>query len=138
MIQMETSEGACVEDVWIPSVCRVCSNCCGIRVHRKNGVVVKIEGLPESPHNRGRMCAKGMAAIMSLHDPARPKKALIRTNPKKGIGVDPGWREADWNEAMNLVVGKLRKVMVSRPSLAHSLYQLIDRNILSCCVFFLS
>jgi anaerobic selenocysteine-containing dehydrogenase len=115
MIQMETSEGACVEDVWIPSVCRVCSNCCGIRVHRKNGVVVKIEGLPESPHNRGRMCAKGMAAIMSLHDPARPKKALIRTNPKKGIGVDPGWREADWNEAMNLVVGKLRKVMVDDP-----------------------
>ena len=37
------------EDVWIPSVCRVCSNCCGINVHRKNGVVVKIEGLAGKP-----------------------------------------------------------------------------------------
>ena len=115
MIQMGPSEGAHVEDVWIPSVCRICSNCCGIRVHRINGVVVKIEGLPESPHNYGRMCAKGMANIMTLHDPARPRKALIRTNPEKGIGVDPKWREADWNEAMDLVVDRLRKSMVEDP-----------------------
>ncbi len=115
MIQMGTTAAAHTEDVWIPSVCRVCSNCCGIRVHRKNGVVVKIEGLPESPHNYGRMCAKGMANIMTFHDPARPKTALIRTNPKKGIGVDPQWREADWNKAMDLVVGKLKKSMAEDP-----------------------
>lgn len=115
MIQMRESAAAEVEDVWIPSVCRVCSNCCGIRVHRKNGVVVKIEGLPESPHNYGRMCAKGMSVVMGLYDPARPKTPLIRTNPEKGIGVDPKWRAAGWDEAMKLVVEKLGKAMADDP-----------------------
>ena len=103
------------EDVWIPSVCRVCSNCCGIRVHRKNGVVVKIEGLPGSPHNDGRICAKGLSAIMSFYDPARPQRPLVRTSPQKGIGVDPEWRETSWDEAMELVVANLAKVMTEDP-----------------------
>src|SRR5512142_2720893 len=103
------------EDVWIPSVCRVCSKCCGIQVHRNNGVVVKIEGLPGSPHNDGRICAKGLAAIMGIYDPARPRRPLIRTNPQKGIGIDPQWREASWAEAFDLVIGHLGRVMAEDP-----------------------
>src|SRR3990167_4115541 len=82
-----------LDDVWIPSVCRVCSNSCGIRVHRRDGVIVKIEGDPENPHNYGRICAKGMANIMSLYDPSRPQVPLVRTNSQKGLGIDPKWRQ---------------------------------------------
>ncbi|MBI3060126.1 MAG: hypothetical protein HYY81_12630, partial [Deltaproteobacteria bacterium] len=32
------------DDIWIPSVCKMCVNACGVRIHRVNGVVVKIEG----------------------------------------------------------------------------------------------
>jgi molybdopterin-containing oxidoreductase family molybdopterin binding subunit len=103
------------EDVWIPSVCRVCSNCCGIRVRRRNGVVIKVEGLPGSPHNDGRLCAKGLAAVMSFYDPARPQRPLIRTNAEKGIGVDPQWREASWEEAFDLVTANLARVMADDP-----------------------
>jgi len=103
------------EDIWIPSVCRVCSNCCGIAVHRKDGVVVKIAGLAGSPHNDGKLCAKGQAAIMSLYDPARPQRPLIRTNPQRGIGVDPQWREASWEEALERVSGRLATVMAEDP-----------------------
>ena len=103
------------EDLWIPSVCRVCSNCCGIAVHRKDGVVVKIAGLAGSPHNDGKLCAKGQAAIMSLYDPARPQRPLIRTNPQKGIGVDPQWREASWEEALERVSARLATVMADDP-----------------------
>ena len=103
------------EDIWIPSVCRVCSNCCGITVHRQNGVVVKIEGLAGSPHNDGRLCAKGQAAIMSFCDPARPQRPLVRTNPQKGIGVDPKWREICWQEALDIVARELAKVMADDP-----------------------
>ncbi|HXG52777.1 MAG TPA: molybdopterin-dependent oxidoreductase [candidate division Zixibacteria bacterium] len=103
------------EDIWIPSVCRVCSNCCGIRVRRKDGVVVKIEGLRDSPHNAGRICAKGLAAIMSIYDPDRPRRPLIRTNPRKGIGIDPEWRELSWDEAMETVAAKLARVMAEDP-----------------------
>ena len=37
------------EDVWIPSVCGMCPDQCGILVHRVDGVVTKIEGNPKSP-----------------------------------------------------------------------------------------
>lgn len=113
--RLETQSCHLDEDVWIPTVCRVCSNCCGIRVHRKNGAVVKIEGLPESPHNHGRICAKGLSAIMSFYDRARPQKPLIRTNPQKGIGVDPQWREVSWDEAFALVTADLAGIMADDP-----------------------
>src|SRR3989304_7125626 len=92
-----------VDDVWIPSVCRVCANSCGIKVHRRDGVIVKIEGNRETPHNYGKICAKGLSSIMSLYDPSRPRGPLVRSNPKKGVGIDPEWRQVSWDEALDVV-----------------------------------
>ncbi|HJN87104.1 MAG: molybdopterin-dependent oxidoreductase [Dehalococcoidia bacterium] len=103
------------EDVWVPSACGMCYSQCGIKVHRVNGVVVKIEGNPDFPHNWGRLCAKGHAAIMSLYDPSRVRTPLKRTNPEKGIGVDPKWVEIGWDEAIDLVADKLRKTRADNP-----------------------
>jgi len=107
--------GAGPEDVWTPSVCKMCGNGCGILVHRVNGVVAKIEGNPDNPHNFGRLCAKGHAAIMALYDPHRLRSCLRRTNPKKGPGEDPGWKEISWNEAMEEVANRLRKIKAEDP-----------------------
>ncbi len=104
------------EDVWIPSACGMCYSSCGIKVHRVNGVVVKIEGNPDYPHNWGRLCAKGNAAIMSLYDPNRVKTPLKRTNPEKGIGVDPKWVEIGWEEALDVVADRLKKVRQDDPN----------------------
>ncbi|MDO8636818.1 MAG: hypothetical protein Q7R34_11420, partial [Dehalococcoidia bacterium] len=41
------------EDVWIHSACDLCNANCGIRVHRVNGVVIKIEGDPNCPGSLG-------------------------------------------------------------------------------------
>src|SRR3989338_2857881 len=80
------------EDTWIPTICDMCYNRCNIRVHRVNGVAVKIEGTPEAPPNLGKTCAKGNSALMSLYSPHRIKTPLISTNPQKGIGIVPGWK----------------------------------------------
>ncbi|MAH21836.1 MAG: hypothetical protein CMO12_03385, partial [Thaumarchaeota archaeon] len=82
-----SSPGLQVEDVSVKSTCYMCYNCCGIRVKRVNGVAMKIEGDPENPQNRGKLCAKGNAALMSLYNPYRVTKPLRRRNPEKGIGV---------------------------------------------------
>ncbi len=103
------------EDTWVTSACGMCYSPCGIKVHRVNGVVVKIEGNPDFPHNLGRLCAKGNAGIMSLYDPNRLKTPLKRTNPEKGIGVDPKWVEISWDEALNTVADKLKKVRADNP-----------------------
>jgi len=83
---------------------------CGIKVQVQDGVAVNIEGNPDNPQNRGMMCAKGKAGIMNLYNPNRVKKPLKRTNPKKGIDVDPGWTEISWEEALDTVVAQLERI----------------------------
>ncbi len=100
---------------WIPTVCDMCYNSCSINVRVVNGRVVKIEGLPGAPPNFGVICAKGHAAIMNLYNPHRIAKPLARTNPEKGLKVDPGWKEISWDEALNAVVEKLKKVREDDP-----------------------
>ncbi|MBI2873484.1 MAG: molybdopterin-dependent oxidoreductase [Firmicutes bacterium] len=103
------------DHTWIPTTCYMCYNACHVLVHRVNGVVVKIEGNPASPHNFGAVCAKGNAGIMSLYNPYRIRTPLKRTNPRKGIGVDPGWVEITWEEAMELTADAFRKVKDKDP-----------------------
>src|SRR3989304_6226596 len=103
------------EDVWIPSACSLCYGMCSSKAHRVDGVLTKIEGNPESPISNGRLCAKGASGIMTLYDPNRVNVPLKRTNPEKGIGIDPKWKEISWDEALEIVVGKLRAVREDNP-----------------------
>ena len=103
------------EDVWIHSVCNMCLGDCGILVHRVDGVVVKIEGDPNCPNTNGKICAKGFAGIMNLYDPKRVKTPLKRTNPQKGLDIDPGWVPISWEEALDILEEKLRAVKEEDP-----------------------
>ena len=103
------------DNVWIPSACGMCYNQCGIRAHRVDGTLVKIEGNPDSPIGRGRLCARGLAGIQLLYDPHRVNRPLKRTNPVKGIGVDPKWEEISWDEAFELLVPRLEKIRAEDP-----------------------
>lgn len=103
------------EDVWVPTACDMCYNGCTIRVHRVDGIAVKVEGIPEAAPNYGLTCAKGQAALMNVYSPNRVTAPMVRTNPEKGIGVDPGWREISWDEAMDLLVSKLRAARKNDP-----------------------
>ena len=87
-------EASIHEDVTVPTQCSRCYAQCGVRVRRVNGVAVKIEGVPESTlGSEGGLCGKGSAGIQVLYDPNRLNKPLKRTNPEKGVGVDPKWVE---------------------------------------------
>jgi len=103
------------EDVWVPTACDMCYNACTVRVHRVDGIAVKVEGIPEAAPNYGLTCAKGLAALMNVYSPNRVTAPMVRTNPEKGIGVDPGWREISWDEAMDLFVSKLRAAREKDP-----------------------
>jgi len=99
-----------MENGWIPTACGMCYVGCGIRVQVKDGVVAGIEGDPNHPQNRGNMCAKGKAGVMNPYNPHRVKVPLKRTNPQKGLDVDPGWKEITWEEALETVAAKLRAI----------------------------
>lgn len=103
------------DDVWLSSSCALCYGSCSIRAHRVDGVVVKIEGNPDSVVGKGRLCGKGVSGIMTHYDPHRLKVPLRRTNPKKGLDEDPGWKEISWDEALDELVAKLREVRDDDP-----------------------
>lgn len=105
------------EDVWIPTLCRRCQSECAIKVHRINGVAVKIEGDPESAcGSEGGVCAKGLAGLELLYDPNRLRYPLKRTNPEKGIGVDPKWERISWDEALDTIAEKLNAALEKSPN----------------------
>lgn len=95
---------------WFPSVCNMCIVGCGIKVLVDNGIVVAIEGDPRSPINKGSMCAKGKSGIMSLYNPSRLRIPLKRTNPEKGMHIDPVWQHISWDEALSTVAEKLEQI----------------------------
>ena len=75
------------------STCTGCSQACGTLIKTREGRPVKVDGNPDHPINRGKLCAKGQASILSLYDPARlrsPRYGAAST--KSG---DVSWSDAD-------------------------------------------
>lgn len=95
------------EGEWIPSMCNMCFNHCSILGHVVDGKLVEIKGDDRSPAGWGHLCGKGMAGIMQLYDPNRLSVPMRRTNPEKGIGIDPQWEEITWDEAYDEILEKL-------------------------------
>ena len=106
----ETSKPEIWEDVWVPTQCGRCYGACAIRVHRVDGVAVEIQGEPDSTMGSGGgLCGKGLSALHQLYDPNRLNVPLRRTNPEKGIGVDPRWKEITWEEAYAEIIPRMKK-----------------------------
>ena len=103
------------EDRWIPTACGACYSVCALLVHRVNGTVVKIEGNPDSATNLGRLCPRGVSGIMTLYNPHRVNVPLKRTNPRKGLEIDPGWVEISWEEALETIAARLKKLRQEDP-----------------------
>ena len=93
-------------DAVVPSVCAMCYWQCGIHAHVKNGRLIRIEGNPDDPLSRGKLCPRGVAGIGQLYDPDRLRTPLIR---ERSSGKQ-FWREASWTEALDYAAERLDAV----------------------------
>ena len=93
-------------DEVVPTVCEICFWKCGIRVHKRDGQAIKIEGNPEHPLSRGRLCPRGTGALGTLYDPDRLRVPLIR----EGERGQERFREASWEEALDRVAEGFKRV----------------------------
>lgn len=91
----------------IRSNCRGCHGGCGVLVHVKDGRIIKLEGDPEIPSNRGTMCSKGLAYLQLVYHPDRLKYPLKRSG-KKGEGK---WQRISWDEALDTIVKKYKEII---------------------------
>ncbi|ADK15602.1 Perchlorate reductase subunit alpha precursor [Clostridium ljungdahlii DSM 13528] len=87
----------------VRTCCRACISNCGVIAHVKNGRVIKLEGDPENPMNKGSMCAKGLSGIQALYNPNRNKYPMLRVG-KRG---ENKWKRISWDEAIDILAKKL-------------------------------
>jgi anaerobic selenocysteine-containing dehydrogenase len=106
---VETS--APIGDAVKATTCYMCACRCGIKVHLKDGRVRYIEGNPDHPVNRGVICGKGSAGIMTQYAPSRLRAPLKRVGPR-GSGE---FQEISWEEAMQTATGWLKAVRETAP-----------------------
>ncbi len=90
----------------IPSMCEMCVWRCGLLAKVKGGRVVKLEGNPEHPHSRGKLCPRGQSGLMNTYDPDRVLTPLIRAG-KRGEGK---FRKASWDEALDLTAKNMQQI----------------------------
>ncbi|HEX6617223.1 MAG TPA: molybdopterin-dependent oxidoreductase [Gemmatimonadales bacterium] len=85
---------------WYASTCGECSAACGLHVRTREGRAVKLEGNPEHPVNRGKLCSRGQASLQGLYNPGRIKAPMVR-------GTDGRFAETTWDDAIARLAGKL-------------------------------
>ena len=94
------------------TTCYMCACRCGIKVHLQDGRLRYIEGNRDHPINRGVLCAKGSAGIMTALSPARLRGPLKRTGPR-GSGT---FEAISWEEALRLLTERLTAIRASDPN----------------------
>ncbi len=85
----------------VPSVCPYCAVGCGQRVYVKDDQVIQVEGDPDSPVSRGRLCPKGAATKQLVTGPAREYRVKYR----RPHGT--GWEELPLDRAMDMIADRV-------------------------------
>ena len=85
----------------VKSVCPYCAVGCGQRVYVKDEQVVQVEGDPDSPISRGRLCPKGSATRSLSTSPDR----LTKVRYRRPNGAQ--WEELELDVAMDMIADRV-------------------------------
>jgi len=104
-------------DKTVDSLCPFCGVGCQLTYHVSENKIAFVTGR-DGPANHGRLCVKGRYGFDYAHHPHRLTRPLVRRPgvPKRAdFTVDPGnwsevFREASWEEALDLVAGGLKRI----------------------------
>jgi formate dehydrogenase major subunit len=87
----------------VDSVCPYCAVGCAQKVFVKDNKVTQIEGSPESPISRGRLCPKGSATMQLVTSPTRVTKVRYRRPHAQE------WEDLDLDTAMDMIADRVIK-----------------------------
>lgn len=90
-------------DEVVKSVCPFCAVGCGQNVYRRDGQVIQIEGDPDSPVSRGRLCPRGSSSLQLTTGSARE----LRVRYRRPYGTD--WEDLDLDTAMDMIADRVIK-----------------------------
>jgi anaerobic selenocysteine-containing dehydrogenase len=113
------------------SSCRQCPAGCGILAKVAEGRAKKIEGNPLHPVSRGKLCARGQAALQELYHPDRIRQPMKRTGEKGSGEFEP----VSWDEGLKILLDELKqlraqgeadKLLMITPRLGGTLGELVE------------
>jgi formate dehydrogenase major subunit len=87
----------------VKSICPFCAVGCGQKVYVKDERVVQIEGDPDSPISRGRLCPKGAASENLVNSPSRATTVRYR----RPYGTE--WEDLPLDTAMEMIAERFLK-----------------------------
>lgn len=87
----------------VHTACHGCIQICPCIAHLEDGVVVKLEGDPDAPVNKGGMCLKGMGQLQTMYSPRRILHPMKLVGPR---GSNQ-WEAISWDEAIQLAAEQL-------------------------------
>jgi formate dehydrogenase major subunit len=87
----------------VQSICPYCAVGCGQKVFVTDEQVIQIEGDPDSPISRGRLCPKGSASEQLVNSSTREYKVKYRAP------YATSWTELGLEEATDMVVDRVLK-----------------------------
>lgn len=91
----------------IHGFCPLCVSRCGSIATVEDGRFTRLSADPDHPTGKA-LCIKGKVAPELVYSPQRLRAPLKRTKPK-GSG-DPGWQETSWDEALDIVAERLKRI----------------------------
>lgn len=86
----------------VQTTCPYCGTGCQMQLHVKDKTIIKVTGYKDAPPNKGRLCVKGRFGYDFIYSEKRLKTPLIKENGK--------FREASWDEALDLVASKFMSI----------------------------
>ncbi|UBV44343.1 nitrate reductase (plasmid) [Deinococcus taeanensis] len=101
-------------DRWVRGACVLCSNGCGLDIGVTAGRIVGVRGLASDVTNKGRLGPKGLHGWEANHSADRLTTPLIRENGR--------FREAAWDEAMDLIVRRSRQIIEAHTPMGIGFY----------------
>jgi formate dehydrogenase major subunit len=85
----------------VKSICPYCAVGCGQNVYVKDERVIQIEGDPDSPISRGRLCPKGSASEQLVNSPQREYRVKYRRPYARE------WESLDLDTAMDMIADRV-------------------------------
>ena len=110
---------------WYATTCRECPAGCGVLAGNREGRLIKVEGNPLHPVNRGKLCMRGQAALQGLYNPDRIFSPLLKS--------DGSWRKITFAEAEQLLLEKAAQATDAGDNRVRMVTEVVGDTLLDLC-----
>lgn len=108
---------------WYASTCRECPAGCGILAKNREGRVIKVEGHPYHPINKGALCMRGQASVQAVYHPDRIKIPMLKEKDT--------FRAISFDQAQEILRVKTAAAANNGSNKVHMMTEVVGENLLA-------